>query len=157
MANFVSPNQIQIQIGLFLFLRPDTCDDTLQPCRQERRFGPHDSAPRLDVADRHQPRQSVPRGSTRHFTLCAKEKNLLLLCKPRPNFGLISALNIHRIAFRTSVMIALLFVSLTVPNFGGSVITVLAYVLSPSFYLLLTSKCKDTDKNLCRALSRCYC
>ena len=54
-------------------------------------------------------------------------------------------------------MIALLFVSLTVPNFGGSVITVLAYVLSPSFYLLLTSKCKDTDKNLCRALSRCYC
>ena len=32
MANFVSPNQIQIQIGLFFLVRPDTCDDTSQPC-----------------------------------------------------------------------------------------------------------------------------
>ena len=31
MANFVSSNQIQIQIGLVLFVRPDTCDDTSQP------------------------------------------------------------------------------------------------------------------------------
>ena len=32
MANCVSPNQIQIQIGLVLLVRPDTCDDTSQPC-----------------------------------------------------------------------------------------------------------------------------
>ena len=32
MANFVSPSQIQIQIGLVLLVRPDTCDDTSQPC-----------------------------------------------------------------------------------------------------------------------------
>ena len=32
MANFVSPNQIQIQIGLVLLVRPDTRDDTSQPC-----------------------------------------------------------------------------------------------------------------------------
>ena len=31
MVNFVSPNQIQIQIGLVLFVRPDTRDDTSQP------------------------------------------------------------------------------------------------------------------------------
>ena len=31
MANFVSPNQIQIQIGLVLLVRPDTCDDMSQP------------------------------------------------------------------------------------------------------------------------------
>ena len=33
MASFVSPNQIQIQIGLVLLVRPDTHDDTSQPCR----------------------------------------------------------------------------------------------------------------------------
>ena len=32
MANCVSPNQIQIQIGLVLIVWPDTCDDTAQPC-----------------------------------------------------------------------------------------------------------------------------
>ena len=32
MANFVSPNQMQIQIGLVLLVRPDTRDDTSQPC-----------------------------------------------------------------------------------------------------------------------------
>ena len=32
MANFVSPNQIQIQTGLVLLVRPDTRDDTSQPC-----------------------------------------------------------------------------------------------------------------------------
>ena len=31
MANFVSPNQIQIQIGLVLLVRPDTRDETSQP------------------------------------------------------------------------------------------------------------------------------
>ena len=31
MANFVSPIQIQIQIGLVLLVRPDTCEDTSQP------------------------------------------------------------------------------------------------------------------------------
>ena len=30
MANCVSPNQIQIQIGLVLLVRPDRCDDTSQ-------------------------------------------------------------------------------------------------------------------------------
>ena len=32
MANFVSPNQIQIPIRLVLLVRPDTCDDAPQPC-----------------------------------------------------------------------------------------------------------------------------
>ena len=32
MANCLSPNQIQIQIGLVLLVWPDTRDDTLQPC-----------------------------------------------------------------------------------------------------------------------------
>ena len=32
MANYVSPNQIQIQIELDLLVRPDTCVDTSQPC-----------------------------------------------------------------------------------------------------------------------------
>ena len=32
MANFVSPNHIQIQIGLVLLVRPNTPDDTSQPC-----------------------------------------------------------------------------------------------------------------------------
>ena len=36
MTNFVSPNQIQIQIGLVLLVRPDTCDNTSQPCHKER-------------------------------------------------------------------------------------------------------------------------
>ena len=31
MANFVSPNQVQLQIGLVILVRPDTCDDTSQP------------------------------------------------------------------------------------------------------------------------------
>ena len=31
MANVVSPNQMQIQIGLVLLVRPDTRDDTSQP------------------------------------------------------------------------------------------------------------------------------
>ena len=34
MANFVSPNQIQIQIGLVLLVWPDTRDDMSQPCSQ---------------------------------------------------------------------------------------------------------------------------
>ena len=34
MANFVSPNQIQIQIGLVLLVRPDSRDDTSQPWQQ---------------------------------------------------------------------------------------------------------------------------
>ena len=34
MANFVSPNQIQIQIGLVLLVGPHTRDDTSQPCEQ---------------------------------------------------------------------------------------------------------------------------
>ena len=41
MANFVSPNQIQIQIGLVLLVRPDTCDDTSQPCIQTPFSVPH--------------------------------------------------------------------------------------------------------------------
>ena len=32
MAYFVSPNQIQIQIGLVLLVRHDTSYDTSQPC-----------------------------------------------------------------------------------------------------------------------------
>ena len=32
MVNVVSPNQIQVQIGLVLFVWPDTHDDTSQPC-----------------------------------------------------------------------------------------------------------------------------
>ena len=36
MANFVTPNQIQIQIGLVLLVRPDTRDNMSQPCKQEK-------------------------------------------------------------------------------------------------------------------------
>ena len=40
MANFVSPNQIQIQIGLVLLVRHDTRDDTSQPCQRRSEKGP---------------------------------------------------------------------------------------------------------------------
>ena len=38
MENFVSPNQIQIQIGLVLMVRPDTRDNTSQPCDSRKKI-----------------------------------------------------------------------------------------------------------------------
>ena len=38
MANFVSLNQIQIQIGLVLLVRPDALDHTSQPCHSQISF-----------------------------------------------------------------------------------------------------------------------